>query len=182
MSLHVKNQEHALYARCGSSDLDVFEQVFVREEYRSLKDAGEVSLIVDCGAYVGYSASYFLNTFPGQRAFVARVFPEANHPLHRVDRPFRVQDNFLAGRVGLGPTERPHRKADGSGPNSLSLSGEAGTPDQMLLCKHPRRQLLHSCEKLLRENDHIGAPGGRPDRADPHPPTCPISPRRKDCH
>lgn len=63
-SLHTMASKETLYARYDSSDLDVFEQIYVQEEYRPLKSINNVKLIVDCGGYVGYSGSYLLEMFP----------------------------------------------------------------------------------------------------------------------
>jgi FkbM family methyltransferase len=64
ISLHVTGHRFPIRARYGSSDLDVFEQIFVQEEHRPLRDVREARLIVDCGAYVGYSGMYLLDAFP----------------------------------------------------------------------------------------------------------------------
>jgi FkbM family methyltransferase len=59
---------HALMARLrGSSDLNVFFQIFVEQEYASLRSVENVSLVLDLGANVGYSSAYFLNCFPQAR-------------------------------------------------------------------------------------------------------------------
>ncbi len=65
---------HPLQCRRGSSDLDVFGQIFVGREYRCLDDVTDAGLIVDCGANVGYSAAYFLSRFP--RAEIIAVEPD----------------------------------------------------------------------------------------------------------
>src|SRR6185436_7749204 len=58
---------HPLEVRPGTSDADVFGQVFINREYAILDDLKDVELVVDCGAYVGYSAAYFLSRWPGCR-------------------------------------------------------------------------------------------------------------------
>ena len=74
IALHVPGVRHALYARHGSSDLFVFRQIFIQQEYRCLEDVVDPALIVDCGANVGYSGAYFLNRYPSAK--VVAIEPE----------------------------------------------------------------------------------------------------------
>ena len=50
--------------RTSSSDIDVFEQIFIDEDYRCGVDF-EPKTILDAGANIGLSAVYFSITFPG---------------------------------------------------------------------------------------------------------------------
>ncbi len=59
-----KYLRHPVYARYGTSDFLVFNQVFVDREYRCVDDVEPPRLIVDCGANVGYTSAYFLSKFP----------------------------------------------------------------------------------------------------------------------
>jgi FkbM family methyltransferase len=52
----------------------VFDQIFVEHEYWPLDGLKEVRLVIDCGANVGYSSTYFLSAY--QQAFVIAVEPE----------------------------------------------------------------------------------------------------------
>ena len=59
---------YAVTARCGyTSDTNVFDQIFVKEEYALLRDLKDVSLIMDLGANVGYASAYFLSHYPDAR-------------------------------------------------------------------------------------------------------------------
>ena len=58
---------HPVVGRRGSSDLFVYEQIFVQREYSCLPLMGEVQTIVDCGANVGYASAYMLSHFPDAR-------------------------------------------------------------------------------------------------------------------
>jgi FkbM family methyltransferase len=65
---------NCLWCRSGkSSDPYVFRQIFVIREYSPIK-LDQPQLIIDCGANVGYSSAYFLETFPS--AFVVSVEPD----------------------------------------------------------------------------------------------------------
>lgn len=66
--LRSKRAQYTLATRLGnSSDIEVFRQIFVDEEYSSLRDLEDVRFILDLGANVGYSSSYFLSCFPDAR-------------------------------------------------------------------------------------------------------------------
>jgi FkbM family methyltransferase len=69
---------HPLQARLrGSSDMLVFEQIFIHQQYSCLRELKEPSLVLDLGANVGFSAVYFLSVFP--RARVVAVEPDAGN-------------------------------------------------------------------------------------------------------
>jgi FkbM family methyltransferase len=82
VSLTTPFARYPLECRDNSSDLDSFTQVFIYWEYSPLDVLPEVSLVIDCGAYVGYSSAYFLSCYPGAR--VIAVEPdEANFEVLR---------------------------------------------------------------------------------------------------
>ena len=60
--------------RSGTSDLDVFSQIFLHREYRCLDALGDVDTVIDCGANVGYASIYFLSRFPN--SIVVAVEPD----------------------------------------------------------------------------------------------------------
>lgn len=57
---------HPIYLRRGTSDWANFLQVLVHQEY-ALPLRSSVETIVDLGAYIGLSALYFANRYPGAR-------------------------------------------------------------------------------------------------------------------
>ena len=52
----------------GSSDIDIFSQIFLEEEYLPLRRLQGVSSVLDLGANVGFASAYFLSCFPQSRA------------------------------------------------------------------------------------------------------------------
>jgi FkbM family methyltransferase len=58
----------------GSTDLNVFCQIFQIREYSRLSDLSSLRLILDLGANVGYTSAYFLSAFPD--ATVVAVEPD----------------------------------------------------------------------------------------------------------
>jgi FkbM family methyltransferase len=65
---------YPLTARLGSSDLNVFQQIFQENEYACMRDIKSPHLILDLGANVGYSSAYFLSCF--RAATVVAVEPD----------------------------------------------------------------------------------------------------------
>lgn len=63
-TLKAPDVPYPLVFRANTTDPIVFDQVFIAREFASLKDLRRVGLVVDCGAYTGYSAAYFLSRFP----------------------------------------------------------------------------------------------------------------------
>ena len=100
---------HALHCRPGTSDFEVFDQIFVEREYSCLDELQNVGLIVDCGANVGFSAAYLLSRFPGSRLVAIEPDP----------------GNFEVLRVNLAPygqSATPVRAAVWSHSTGLRLS------------------------------------------------------------
>lgn len=55
---------YPLLCRPHTSDILVFDQIFIEREYQRLDNITAPRLIFDCGANVGYSSAYFLSRFP----------------------------------------------------------------------------------------------------------------------
>jgi FkbM family methyltransferase len=111
LSLRSRFARARLVFRTGTSDLDVFHQIFVDREYRCLDDLTDAKLIIDCGANVGYSAAYFLNRFP--RCRLIAVEPERGNfaVLSENLRPFAdrcsaLQMGVWSRKVGLRISEK----------------------------------------------------------------------------
>ncbi|MGA2167209.1 MAG: FkbM family methyltransferase, partial [Terracidiphilus sp.] len=66
--VHPRQAQYTLTVRLrGSSDWDVFGQIFIQEEYSCMRSLENVSLVLDLGANVGYTSAYFLSSFPNAR-------------------------------------------------------------------------------------------------------------------
>jgi FkbM family methyltransferase len=96
---YLKSRYAAFPVKCraGSSDLDVFRQIYVHREYRCLDRIEEPSLIVDCGANVGFSAVYFLTRYPKARLIAIEPDPGNYAQLVENLKPFADRvDTILA--------------------------------------------------------------------------------------
>jgi FkbM family methyltransferase len=66
---------HPLEVRLrGSSDESAFDQIFISRQYAPLRDLTQARLVLDLGAYAGFSSAYFLSAFPN--ALVVAVEPD----------------------------------------------------------------------------------------------------------
>jgi FkbM family methyltransferase len=72
-----KYSNHPLMVRPGSSDLYVFNQVFVALEYSFVPNIPPDGLIIDAGANVGYTSCYFLSRFPDCR--IIAIEPDSSN-------------------------------------------------------------------------------------------------------
>jgi FkbM family methyltransferase len=62
--------------RLGTSDKDVFRQVFIYEEYAPLQGIDDVRVIVDCGANIGLASMYLLDRYPSATLLAIEPDPE----------------------------------------------------------------------------------------------------------
>src|SRR5262249_44400474 len=75
--LHPRGIDHELVVRTETSDLDVFGSIFSGGEYAPIATEREVTFVIDAGANVGYSAAWFLSTFPS--AVVCSIEPDRDN-------------------------------------------------------------------------------------------------------
>jgi FkbM family methyltransferase len=97
---HPRQVQYTLTARLrGSSDLDVFRQIFIIEEYSALRGMKNISLVLDLGANVGYFSTYSLSCFPNSR--VVAVEPdERNIAVCKINlKPYGERAILLCGAV-----------------------------------------------------------------------------------
>jgi FkbM family methyltransferase len=74
--LDVPNVAHPLYIRGGTSDLYMFEEVFIDGEYE-IGAQLDPKLIIDVGANVGFASVYFANRYPNAR--IIAIEPDASN-------------------------------------------------------------------------------------------------------
>lgn len=87
-TIRPKGYPYPLHLRYGTSDPYVFRQIFVEQEYAPFRASGEIRLIVDCGANVGFSSAYFLHRFPNARVIAVEPDPANFALLEQNLRPF----------------------------------------------------------------------------------------------
>jgi len=75
MLISVKGYHAPVIVRLGSSDREVFEQVFVEQQYGQSNRLLKPKVVVDCGANVGYASVYFLRHFPEARVIAVEPDP-----------------------------------------------------------------------------------------------------------
>lgn len=76
-SLHTNQLAYPVKCRYGSSDFRVFRQIFLADQYRPVQLSKDIKLVVDCGAYIGYSTAYFLTKCPD--AHVIAIEPDGRN-------------------------------------------------------------------------------------------------------
>ncbi len=98
--VHPRQLQQELLVRLrGTSDINVFNQIFIRQEYSSLRNLENVLMVLDLGANVGYSSAYFLSCFRNSR--VVAVEPdERNVAVCKVNlEPYGDRVQLLRGAV-----------------------------------------------------------------------------------
>lgn len=101
-----------VFARPGSSDLEVFEQVLVEQQYQPPNEElawedGEIhdGLIIDCGANVGYASLYFLNRYPRATVIAIEPDPENARVLRANVAPYGARCRVVEAAVWSEPSE-----------------------------------------------------------------------------
>jgi len=74
-SIRLPGYSHPIWVRGGTSDVETFEKVFIREEYKH--DPIGAEFIIDLGSNVGYSVLFFAQLYPNAQLYC--VEPEASN-------------------------------------------------------------------------------------------------------
>ena len=64
MQFKLPQMANPVAIRTGMSDMQVFHDIFIWGEYSFLKPVGERTTVLDIGANVGYSSTYFAGIYP----------------------------------------------------------------------------------------------------------------------
>ncbi len=67
LGLNTSDLKTFALARAGTSDETVFKRMFFQQDYGLVGGLEGIKWIVDCGAYVGYSALWLLQQYPSAR-------------------------------------------------------------------------------------------------------------------
>jgi FkbM family methyltransferase len=87
---------HPIYMRAGTSDLWVFDQIFLYKEMET--DFGQdVAFIIDAGANIGLTSVYLANRFPSARILALEVDQQNFELLAANTRPYPYITPLLKG-------------------------------------------------------------------------------------
>jgi FkbM family methyltransferase len=101
--LRSRRAKFPLWCRPRSSDLFVFEQVFIDLEYSCVDGVVDPKLIIDCGANVGYASAYFLSKFPDARVIAIEPDPDNVKWLRRNLEPYGNRATVLDSAIWSHP-------------------------------------------------------------------------------
>lgn len=74
--IKVKNLPYPIFLRRNSSDINVFNQIIIKQEYDTEFPSKQVDYILDLGANIGLTSIYFANVFPQARIVAIEPEPE----------------------------------------------------------------------------------------------------------
>jgi FkbM family methyltransferase len=115
-AVHAPEASFPMSCRVGSSDVDVFRQIFVEREYQCVEDLAEPRVLIDCGANVGFATAWFLSRYPTMRAIAVEPDPTNAEMLRRNLAPFGDRATVLETGVWSRPARlRVVRGAFGDG-------------------------------------------------------------------
>ncbi|MBX3084122.1 MAG: FkbM family methyltransferase [Anaerolineae bacterium] len=111
--LYSRLLDHALECRPYTSDVDVFRELLINQQYALVNDLSEADLIIDCGANVGFSTAYFLSRYPSAQVIAIEPDPgnfkqlQANVAAYG-SRCRAIQAGVWSDSVGLVMSDEPY--------------------------------------------------------------------------
>lgn len=110
LDLQPRRQKSSLRRLLNSSDLAFLKRIYIDHEYAPLLSFRPAGLTLDCGAYAGYTPSWFLAEFP--RCRVIAIEPEESNFI-RCFKPSQppLHDAIVSpGRSALAVPDRPRKE------------------------------------------------------------------------
>jgi FkbM family methyltransferase len=110
---HFPGTAHPVYLRPGGTDAGIAEAALIRQYHACLRPKFPVSLIIDAGAYAGYTSVFFANRYPG--AEIVALEPDAENyslakmnlsPYHQRVKLFNAAVWYKSGPIRVVPAER----------------------------------------------------------------------------
>src|SRR5579862_1685142 len=100
LNINAPQVRFPVIARLGnSSDINVFYQIFLCDEYVALRSIPSPRLIMDLGANVGYSSAYFLNCFPTATVIAVEPDPENFELCRKNLAPYGDRAHVVLGAI-----------------------------------------------------------------------------------
>jgi FkbM family methyltransferase len=110
---HFPGTAHPVYVRPGGTDAGIAEATLVRQYHGCLRPKFPVSLIIDAGAYAGYTSVFFANRYPD--AEIIALEPDAENyslakmnlsPYHQRVKLLNAAVWYKSGPIRVLPTGR----------------------------------------------------------------------------
>lgn len=98
LSVNPRCSRHRLLLRTGTSDREVFCQVFIEDEYGGI-ELNRPKMIMDLGANVGYSSAFFLSRYPEAKVLAIEPDPRNYALCCRNLAPFGERAKVVQGAV-----------------------------------------------------------------------------------
>jgi FkbM family methyltransferase len=143
---------HPVWLRPGTTDVEVFRQVFIRQEYAPLIGLRDVGSIIDLGANVGCTSAYLLSAFPQSSIIAVEPDPDNFAVLQRNLAPYAgrataIQAGVWSHSARLAMRQTPYR-GGGEWARQVEESPDVGTvrgidmPALQQLSRSPHTSLL----------------------------------------
>ena len=137
ISIAIPNSDVDVSLRLGTSDIQTFEQIFIRNEYNSPHLPSEARVVLDLGANIGLSAAFFALRYPNARIVAVEPDPD-NYSLllKNVERfgprvvPLRAAAWSRDGTIELETEDAEGNTLESWGPRGTEGTGNFKNPVQ----------------------------------------------------
>jgi FkbM family methyltransferase len=114
----LRNLKYPIHVRPGTEDISMIINTAIREEYGQFQPERDPEWIIDAGAYIGDTASYFLSRFPNAKVVALEPNPPAYELAFRNLKPYAERAVLLK----MGLAETPQRLRFGGDYGGASTS------------------------------------------------------------